>query len=91
MFHALWLIFASNPDMIVRPWGRLGSAYKVNERGFLFYRIAVAIPLTLIPLSFVISANHFVFHLYYIYFLLIVLLTTYLFLSLAIRNGRRVS
>jgi hypothetical protein len=53
--------------------------------------MAIVVPLSLFPFSFVISANHFVFHAYYLYFLILVLLVTYLFLMIAIRNGRRIS
>jgi hypothetical protein len=57
----------------------------------IFYKIALAIPLSLFPLSFLIIANNNVFHVYYLYIIIFILLITYLFLMMAIRNGQRIS
>lgn len=91
MFRTLWLLFAKNPGMIIRPFGLLGGSYKVNRRGMIFYKIALTIPFSLFPLSFLLIANNNVFHVYYLYIIIFILLITYLFLMMAIRNGQRIS
>lgn len=91
MFRMLSIIFSKDPNRIVRPWGILGPRYQLTPIGMFYFKIACIVPFTLIPLSFVITENNFHYRAQYVYAFIFILLSTYVFVQLAVRNGKRLS